>query len=344
MPKVVQTRLDLPVRKTRSGVATPSKKLLSPLEDPEKKLRTPRRAKKDACSTPSVAKTVSTPSRSPSKRVRSAGDGADLEKLCQVSPSKQKKLTKKENVGAGGDAGSLLSPSTRLSRLAINSPRPGVPIPSPAPGTHKSRIPLSSKKTEENVAVRSPAKLSSVKKGGLFSPQKLTGQGKNSSPCQVSLSPVAPNHPDKVAIRAQAKSAKDHLCSPVKIEPPKPFRSPRKAATPIKNVVQGAPNASKLLFSPAKPKTPLPPKSPNPRESLVITPTKALFQPDVSHYQKARQALHTSSPRELLCRESQVKSMSDWLDSHLVDGKPGSLYVSGAPGTGKTATLNYLLE
>jgi len=385
MPKVVQTRLDLPVRKTRSGVATPSKKLLSPLEDPEKKLRTPRRAKKDACSTPSVAKTVSTPSRSPSKRVRNAGDGADLEKLCQVSPSKQKKLTKKENVGAGGDAGSLLSPSTRLSRLAINSPRPGVPLPSPAPGTHKSRIPLSSKKTEENVAVRSPAKLSSAKKGGLFSPQKLTAQGIEDLVCSpekqltklrtpVKKSTLAVNNlaPAKAKTPLPAKSPcrqslqitptkslfghkpspqkftsqdiEDLLCSPVKIEPPKPFRSPRKAATPIKNIAQGAPNASKLLFSPTKPKTPLPPKSPKPRESLVITPTKALFQPDVSHYQKARQALHTSSPRELLCRESQVKSMSDWLDSHLVDGKPGSLYVSGAPGTGKTATLNYLLE
>ena len=35
--------------------------------------------------------------------------------------------------------------------------------------------------------------------------------------------------------------------------------------------------------------------------------------------------------------------MSRWLDQHLVAGKSGSIYVSGAPGTGKTATLVSLL-
>jgi len=35
--------------------------------------------------------------------------------------------------------------------------------------------------------------------------------------------------------------------------------------------------------------------------------------------------------------------MTKWLDTHLVSGNPGSMYVSGAPGTGKTATLSHLL-
>lgn len=132
------------------------------------------------------------------------------------------------------------------------------------------------------------------------------------------------------------------LCSPVKLDSPlKACRSPRKAATPSK--LLGLNSPSRLLLSPVKSATPQPPKV-NPRDSIVPSPTKQLFQPDITHYQAARQALNTSAPSQLLCREVQITAMSSWLDSHLVSKKPGSLYVSGAPGTGKTATLTYLLK
>ena len=66
---------------------------------------------------------------------------------------------------------------------------------------------------------------------------------------------------------------------------------------------------------------------------------------DISnHVKAARAALHTGTPTQLLCREQQVDNMNQWLDKHLVSGKPGSMYVSGAPGTGKTASLAHLLN
>ena len=55
-------------------------------------------------------------------------------------------------------------------------------------------------------------------------------------------------------------------------------------------------------------------------------------------------ALQMGTPSSLLCREQQVAAMSSWLDQHLVDGSPGSIYVSGTPGTGKTATIVSLLK
>merc|ERR1711978_770016 len=85
----------------------------------------------------------------------------------------------------------------------------------------------------------------------------------------------------------------------------------------------------RALFSPSKPTT--------------TTTTPILFSADVSQFQAARAALHTGTPETLLCREKEVAAMSRWLDQHLVAGKSGSIYVSGAPGTGKTATLVSLL-
>ena len=104
--------------------------------------------------------------------------------------------------------------------------------------------------------------------------------------------------------------------------------------------------------SPLKPASPLKPvspmKHPSPMKCAIFSPSKpkstpALFTADVSQFQAARAALHTGTPRAVLCRENEVGAMSTWLDEHLVAGKPGSIYVSGAPGTGKTATLVSLL-
>jgi len=142
----------------------------------------------------------------------------------------------------------------------------------------------------------------------------------------------------------------DLLCSPKKAKSPRkpmhpaksparsliPVRSPRKAATPVKSPRKGAAN---LFSSPVK-NGASPAKAATP--SLPATPT--LFKADLSQFQSARQALHTGPPGELLCRADQVNAMSSWIDEHLLKKSPGSLYVSGAPGTGKTATLTHLLN
>lgn len=78
-----------------------------------------------------------------------------------------------------------------------------------------------------------------------------------------------------------------------------------------------------------------------------ITPNRQLFclgKQDGQLYKKAKHALHSSIPGSLLCRESEIRQIGTFLRSHLVHKQPGSLYISGAPGTGKTACLTQILE
>ena len=56
-----------------------------------------------------------------------------------------------------------------------------------------------------------------------------------------------------------------------------------------------------------------------------------------------RRALHSSHPDNLLCREKEITEIRSFLQNHLPKGKPGSLYISGAPGTGKTACLTRII-
>lgn len=60
-------------------------------------------------------------------------------------------------------------------------------------------------------------------------------------------------------------------------------------------------------------------------------------------YSKVRRALHSSHPDNLLCREKETAEIRSFLHNHLPKGKPGSLYISGAPGTGKTACLTRIM-
>ena len=157
-----------------------------------------------------------------------------------------------------------------------------------------------------------------------------------STPLKPALETMTPGkstsiHPNKSILfptaspkRVTVNQLEELLCSPLKSpirqvevnSSPSP-RSPRKQASPMK----------------------LPPLS----SPLKPTSAPALVKADISQFQQARAALHTGPPKSLLCREKEVGAMSAWLDDHLVGGKPGSIYVSGAPGTGKTATLISLL-
>lgn len=63
-----------------------------------------------------------------------------------------------------------------------------------------------------------------------------------------------------------------------------------------------------------------------------------------SVYQSARKALHSTFPTKMPGREKEHEELRDFITTHLRDKTSGSLYVSGPPGTGKTASLNLILE
>ncbi|CAJ0749026.1 13092_t:CDS:2, partial [Entrophospora sp. SA101] len=52
----------------------------------------------------------------------------------------------------------------------------------------------------------------------------------------------------------------------------------------------------------------------------------------------------TASPKRLIGREEERREITEFLTSHIIDGKPGSLYITGIPGTGKTALLEEIRE
>lgn len=57
-----------------------------------------------------------------------------------------------------------------------------------------------------------------------------------------------------------------------------------------------------------------------------------------------KQALHTAVPERLLSRDDERASIRSFLEEKVLRRLPGSLYISGAPGTGKTACLNCVLQ
>ena len=57
--------------------------------------------------------------------------------------------------------------------------------------------------------------------------------------------------------------------------------------------------------------------------------------------QEARSRLHVSAvPKSLPCREEEFNNIFTFLRGKLVDKSGGCIYISGVPGTGKTATVN----
>ncbi|NWV71320.1 CDC6 protein, partial [Malurus elegans] len=62
-----------------------------------------------------------------------------------------------------------------------------------------------------------------------------------------------------------------------------------------------------------------------------------------SCYQRAKQVLHAAVPDRLQGRERETGILRQFLRDHILGRRPGSLYVSGAPGTGKTACLSRVL-
>uniref|UniRef100_A0ACB8EU64 Uncharacterized protein n=2 Tax=Sphaerodactylus townsendi TaxID=933632 RepID=A0ACB8EU64_9SAUR len=76
------------------------------------------------------------------------------------------------------------------------------------------------------------------------------------------------------------------------------------------------------------------------KKELVCT---RLFKQEGTCYQQAKSLLNTALPDQLHAREKETHFLHQFLKEHVCGEKSGSLYISGAPGTGKTACLGRAL-
>ena len=111
-----------------------------------------------------------------------------------------------------------------------------------------------------------------------------------------------------------------------------PKTSPRKSRSPIKD----------LLRTPTRKIVVKPPRS---ASSLPIRPSADYDERPASPHQIARGLLHVSTvPDSLPCRENEFSQLFLALES-AINAETGScIYVSGTPGTGKTATVREVIS
>ncbi|XP_039596312.1 cell division control protein 6 homolog [Polypterus senegalus] len=87
-----------------------------------------------------------------------------------------------------------------------------------------------------------------------------------------------------------------------------------------------------------------PSRSPRVFEKDRKAPVIQLFKQEGSCYQKTKQALNTALPERLLSREKETEAIRTFITKHVGKKQTASLYISGAPGTGKTACLSRILH
>ncbi|XP_076578395.1 origin recognition complex subunit 1 [Chaetodon auriga] len=101
-------------------------------------------------------------------------------------------------------------------------------------------------------------------------------------------------------------------------------RTPRK--TPNKKVTAGTPRTPRCA-TPSIPSRSLPARQP------------------ANVLEEARTRLHVSSvPESLPCREQEFQDIYSFVEGRIIDGTGGCMYISGVPGTGKTATVHEVMR
>ncbi|XP_055763272.1 cell division control protein 6 homolog [Salvelinus fontinalis] len=153
-----------------------------------------------------------------------------------------------------------------------------------------------------------------------LSPRKRTG---DENGCNLSAN----------LLGSPPKQTRLNLSSPRKLglDENSPVRSPRRLLTPLSR-----PRASPSSLHETPSGSPSCPRSEK-------TPGVRLFA-EKSKFHSVKQALHTAVPERLLSREAERSSIRSFLEDKALKASPASLYISGAPGTGKTACLNCVLQ
>ncbi|NXS38136.1 ORC1 protein, partial [Pomatostomus ruficeps] len=123
--------------------------------------------------------------------------------------------------------------------------------------------------------------------------------------------------------------------------PEKKTKSSRTFSTPKSSRKPAVATPAKTLK-----KTPLPGTPRTPRNATPEIPRRVqAAQEPASVLEEARLRLHVSTiPESLPCREEEFQDIYNFVESKLIDGTGGCMYISGVPGTGKTATVHEVIR
>ncbi|XP_042068666.1 cell division control protein 6 homolog [Haplochromis burtoni] len=181
------------------------------------------------------------------------------------------------------------------------------------------------------------------------------------SPRRTSAQPPAPSSPrlqSRIPLSPRKRTGDDNVCNlgtSLQCSPTKQRKlslaSPRKLGfdenSPVQARRQLIPSSgqqtppSTAKSSPKREETPT--GSPSHKNLNKKPPVARLFGEKL-RLQSVKQALHTAIPERLMSREAERASIRSFLEDKVLQHVPGSLYISGAPGTGKTACLNCVLQ
>ncbi|XP_036303144.1 origin recognition complex subunit 1 [Pipistrellus kuhlii] len=115
----------------------------------------------------------------------------------------------------------------------------------------------------------------------------------------------------------------------------------------MRSCVSRSPHSATKSSSHTPSKTPK--KTPKPRTPHSATPQirsrNLAARGPASVLEEARLSLHVSAvPDSLPCREKEFQDIYNFVESKLLDRTGGCMYISGVPGTGKTATVHEVMH
>ncbi|XP_021095542.1 cell division control protein 6 homolog isoform X2 [Heterocephalus glaber] len=183
---------------------------------------------------------------------------------------------------------------------------------------------------------------------------KLVLTDVQATPCSAEILPLSP----------RKRLGEDNLCNTPHLAPCSPPKQGRKENGPPRS---RTPKGRRLVFDDQ-----LPVKSPSKSEQARVHQNRVLssvrksqespgsceqkcppekeptclrlFKQEGTCYQQAKLILNTAVPDRLPGREAEMDVIRSFLREHICGRKAGSLYLSGAPGTGKTACLSRILQ
>ncbi|RXG62307.1 hypothetical protein Avbf_16439 [Armadillidium vulgare] len=79
----------------------------------------------------------------------------------------------------------------------------------------------------------------------------------------------------------------------------------------------------------------------SPKKSSAVI---GLHSVELSIYQSLKASLTQNCDTHIIGREAETSILKNFIGSHLQTAQPGSLYISGAPGTGKTALVTRIMK